>query len=152
MVQFVKTLHRNSPQTISKFHHCILMSIHGTMPIFNLFWLIYHFCYVRKQKINLYGVPKQFFHMLRCLFSLHKASTCEEDRKTDFCNHFCTIICVLIVQIRITCIKCIENAVNNLNIANEPRKMPNLHGNDFMAYVDHTKNIMFKQRIYINYL
>ena len=30
--------------------------------------------------------------------------------------------------------------------------MPNLHGNDFIAYVDHTKNIMFKQRIYPNYL
>ena len=31
-------------------------------------------------------------------------------------------------------------------------EMPNLHGNDFIAYVDHTKNIMFKQRIYLNYL
>ena len=30
--------------------------------------------------------------------------------------------------------------------------MPNLHDNDFIAYVDHTKNIMLKQRIYLNYL
>ena len=30
--------------------------------------------------------------------------------------------------------------------------MPNLHSNDFIAYVDHTQNIMFKQRIYLNYL
>ena len=31
-------------------------------------------------------------------------------------------------------------------------KITNLHTNDFIVYVDHTKNIMFKQRIYLNYL
>ena len=51
------------------------------------------------KEIYLYGVPKHFFHILRCLFSLHQAFTCGEDRKKDFCNHFCTIICVLVVQI-----------------------------------------------------
>ena len=66
--------------------------------------------------------------------------------------HFCIIICVLVVEIWITCIKCKENAVNHWNIENKPRKMPNLHGNDFIAYVDCIKNIMFKQRLYINYL
>ena len=32
-----------------------------------------------------------------------------------------------------------KKAVNHLNIANEPRKMPNLHNHDFIAYVEHTK-------------
>ena len=49
-------------------------------------------------------------------------------------------------------IKSKEKMVNGLNIVNEPWKMPNLHGNDFIAYIDHTKNSMFKQRKYLNYL
>ena len=32
-----------------------------------------------------------------------------------------------------------ENAINHLNIANEARKMPNLHSNYFMVYVEHRK-------------
>ena len=84
--------------------------------------LIFIFVIFANKKIHFYVVPKQCFHILPCLFFLHKASTCGEDRKTDFCNHFWTIICVLVVQIWITCIKCKENAVNDLNIANEPQK------------------------------
>ena len=76
---------------------------------------------------------------MACLFFLHKASTCGEDHKRDFFNHFSTIIYVPIVQIWITCIKRKENAINQLNIANEPRKMPNLHSNYFMVYVEHRK-------------
>ena len=128
------------------------MLIHGTMQNFNLSDLFSIFVIFGNEKIHFYVVPKQCFHILCCLFFLHKASTCGEDRKRYFCNYFCIIICVLVVQIWITCIKCKENAVNQLNIANEPRKMPNLHSNDFIAYVDHTKNIMFKQRIYLDYL
>ena len=144
MARFVKTLHGKSLQTISKIYHCIVMSIQGTMPIFNLFWLIIHFRYFQKQKkSSLQGSNTMLSHIVLPIF-LAQASTCGEDRKTDFCNHFCTVICVLVVQIWITCIKCKENAVNHLNIANEPQKRPNLHGNEFIAYVDHTKNIIFK--------
>ena len=113
------------------------------LPSFNFFWL-FHFQNFPQQKTPflIWGDSTKCFCILHCLFFLYKASTCVEDRWTDFCNHFCTIICVLVVQIWITCIKCKENAVNHLNIANEPQKMPTLHGNDFIAYVNHTKNII----------
>ena len=42
--------------------------------------------------------------------------------------------------------------VNHLNIANEPQKIPDFHGNDFIAYFYHRKNIMFKKGRYLNYL
>ena len=113
--------------------------------------LFSNFVIFGNEKIHLYGVPKQCFHILRCLFFLHKASTCGEDHKRDFSNHFSTIIYVPIVQIWITGIKRQENAVNPLNIANEPRKMPNLRSNDFMVYVEHRKSIC-KQGRYVNYL
>ena len=58
----------------------------------------------------------------------------------------------VVLQIWITCINCKENAINHLNKTNEPWKMPNLHNNDFIAYVDHTKNIRLKQIRYLNYL
>ena len=101
----LKTQHGNSLQTISIFYHRIVKSIHGTMPNFNFFWLIFHFCYFRKWKSPFLRGSKQGFRILPCLFFLHKASTCGEDRKRDFCNHFCRIICVLLIQIWITSIK-----------------------------------------------
>ena len=124
LARFVKTLHGKSLQTIWKFRQCIVMSTHGTMPIFNLFWLIFHLCYFRKRQKSIFtGFQINLFTYCAAYFFLHKASTCGQDRKRDFCNNFCTIICVLVVQIWIICIKCKENAVKHLNIANEPPKM-----------------------------
>ena len=92
------------------------------------------------EKVHLWGGSTQSFCMSPLWFFLHMASTCGEYHKRDFSSHFSTTICVPIVQIWITYIKRKENATNHLNIANEARKMPNLHNNYFMVYVDHKKN------------
>ena len=139
MVLFVNNLHGNSLETISNFYHCIMKSNHGTMPNLNWIWLIFHFHYFRKHKIYFWGGSTQCFCMLPFLFFVHMAYTYPEDQKRDFSNHFSTIICVLIVQILITCIKRKENAINHLNIANEAQKMPNLHSNYFIVYVENKK-------------
>ena len=78
--------------------HCDVNSWHHAnfQPFLNYFPIS---LFLEMKKIHLYGVPKQCFHILRCLFFLHKASTCGEDRKRYFVYHFCTIIFVLVVQI-----------------------------------------------------
>ena len=101
--------------------------------------LFYIFNFFGNEKVHFWGGSTHCFCILPFWVFLHKASTCGEDHKRDFYNHFSTIIYVPIVENWITCIKRKENAVNHLNIANEPRKMPNLHRNDFMVYVEHRK-------------
>ena len=103
------------------------------------------------EKLHFWCGCTQLFGILPCSFFLNKASICGDDHKREFSYHFYPLLSVLVVQIWITCIKC-KKAVNHLNIANEPRKMSNLHNHDFIAYVEHTKKIMFKQRRYLNYL
>ena len=106
-------------------------------------WIVSDLCFIfiifGNEKVHFWGGCTQCFCILPFWFFLHKASTCGEDHKRYFSNHFSIIIYVPIVQIWITCIKCKENEVNHLNIANEPRKMPNLHINYFMVYVQHRK-------------
>ena len=79
-----------------------------------------------------------FPEMIKSIFEVvrHNLFACPP---SDFSSYFSTIICVPIVAIWITCIKRKENAINHLNIANEARKMPNLHNNYFMVYVEHIK-------------
>ena len=90
------------------------------------FQLFFDFFYIFKffdnGKIHFWCGSTQLFGILPCLFFLNKASTCGEDHKRDFPNHFYPLISVLVVQIWITCIQCKNKAVNHLNIANEPRK------------------------------
>ena len=139
MVRLVNTLHGNSLQTISNFYHYIMKWNHGTMPNLKYFWLIFHFHYFRKRKVHFLGGSTQSFCMSPFWFILHMAYTCGEDHKRDFSSHFSTIFCVPIVEIGIICRKGKENVINHLNIANESRKMPNLHSNYFMVYVQHRK-------------
>ena len=124
----------------------------GTSPNFNFSDLFYIFKNFGNEKVGFCGGSTQLFCILPLWFFLHKASTCAEDHNRDFSNPFSILIYVPIVQIWITGIKRQENAVNPLNIANEPRKIPNLHSHDFMVYVEYRKKIICKQQRYVNYL
>ena len=106
--------------------------------------LFYIFKNFGNKKVDFCGGSTQLFCILPLWFFLHMASTCEEEHKRDFLYLFSPLIYVAIVQIWITGIKRQENVVNPLNIANEPRKIPNLHSYVFMVYAEHRKKIICK--------